>query len=149
MKGKSSFYGVFFLISILMINLFMILPVYAQDSQITFIANESVPLSSITIKDLQKIFLGKKTSWEDGSKIRFVLFDDEAAHTAFLEKIGKTESKFRNYWKKKVFTGKAKEPLQFNTLEELVDYVANTEGAIAYVISPVSNDKVKTISITE
>jgi ABC-type phosphate transport system substrate-binding protein len=122
---------------------------YAAEGEIIFIANVSVSENAISEKDLQQIFMGRKTSWLDKQKITFVLFDDEVAYPIFLEKIGKKASQYSQYWKQQVFTGKGNEPLKIGTLEELIEYVANTEGAIAFVLEPVKHEHIKTISITD
>jgi ABC-type phosphate transport system substrate-binding protein len=122
---------------------------HAQSADLTFIVHASVSDNVISQKDLQQIFLGRKTTWSDKQKISIVLFDDENAYPLFLKKIGKTNSQYSQYWKQQVFTGKGKDPLKIGTMEELIEYVANTEGAIAFVTKPVKHEQIKSISITD
>jgi ABC-type phosphate transport system substrate-binding protein len=39
----------------------------------------------------------------------------------------------QNYFRTLVFTGKGSPPKSFATTDEIIQYVANTEGAIGYV----------------
>ncbi len=114
----------------------------------TVIANKSVSAGSLGKNELQAIFLGEKTKWDDGKPIKIVVLEDGNAHKAFLKNvIGKTPSQFENYWKKQIFTGKAAAPKSFGEMSSLVDYVAGQAGAIGYVASSQSTGSTKTITI--
>ncbi len=126
------------------------------------IANNGVKDVKLLKGDVANIFLGKKTTFSDKSKIVFVTLAKSKTHEGFLKTcLNKTPSQFANYWKKQVFTGKAKAPKAFKTEKELVDFVAKTKGAIGY-ISPATakdaeimqdeatkKDKVKTVTIVK
>jgi len=148
-EKKHVLLAMFFILCFLSGNIFTITEAHADETEIVFIANSSVNESTLTQKELQKVFLGRKTSWENKEKISFVLFDHEVAYPIFLQKIGKSSSQYSQYWKRQVFTGKGKEPLKFESFEELIDYIATTEGAITFVMEPVINDNIKTITITD
>ncbi len=119
------------------------------------IVNAEVKEAKLTKGDVANIFLGKKSTYSDKSKIVIVTLKEGAAHTGFLKTyLGKTPAQFKNYWKKLVFTGKAKQPKSFKTEKELVEYVGKTKGAIGYISlaaskdAKVMQDKVKTIPVT-
>ncbi|MBW1940195.1 MAG: substrate-binding domain-containing protein [Deltaproteobacteria bacterium] len=119
----------------------------ASDGDVIIIGNKNVPASSLSKKDIQNIYLGRKTKWDNNQKIIFVTLKKGEVHKRFIkEYVGKTSAQYRNYWKKQVFTGKGKAPKCFDAEEKLVDYVANTEGAIGYISSGTNKDSVKTIS---
>ncbi len=148
-EKKHVLLALFFILCFLGGNIFSLKEAHADESEIVFIANNSVTESSLSQKELQQIFLGRKTKWEDKGNITFVIFDNEEAYPIFLEKIGKSSKQYSQYWKREIFTGKGKEPLKIEILEELIDYIANTEGAITFVLEPVVNDNIKTITITD
>lgn len=126
------------------------------------ISNNGVKDAKLLKDDVANIFLGKKSTFSDKSKIVFVTLAKGKTHENFLKTyLSKTPSQFANYWKKQVFTGKAKAPKAFKTEKELVDFVAKTKGAIGY-ISPATakdakimqdeatrKDKVKTVTIAK
>lgn len=119
---------------------------FADDAVV--IANKNVPSSTLSSDDIKQIFLGNKTSWDNGDKIVFVVQDRTDTADAFLKAyIRKSASQYDNYWKKQVFTGKGKAPKSFSSDQELAEFVANTPGAIGYVSSGANANDTKTISV--
>lgn len=100
-------------------------------------------------EDIQQIFLGKKTRWHDNTIITFVIFNQEDVYKSFLkEYVRKTYSQYLNYWKKQVFTGKGRMPKAFNTPEELMTFLATTEGAVSFArIQDIDPTRVKILSV--
>lgn len=119
---------------------------FSRAGDILIIANKDVPVSSLSNNEIKRIFLGQKVRWDDNRIITFVILKTEA-HKDFLSRyIGNTPAQYRNYWKKMVFTGKSKSPKSFKKEDELIDYIANTSGAVGYIPAHVYQDKVKIIS---
>ena len=75
------------------------------------IVNKGVSVSSIDADSMQKIYLGKKTKWDNGDKIVPVTLNEGPVHDAFLKNIVKKSStQFLTYWKQMIFTGKGIPP---------------------------------------
>ncbi len=128
--------------------LMMGVPAPAAAADFVIVANKNVSASSLSKADLQAIFLGEKTRWDDGKPIKIVILDEGAAHKAFLQSVvGKTPSQFDSYWKKLIFTGKAAAPKAFDEAGKLVDFVASQSGSVGYVAAGQAVGSVKTISI--
>ncbi len=107
----------------------------APKIQVALIINPKLAVKDMTKKDLKDMFLGKKTQWADKDKtpVVFVMLKGGDVHKQFLKDfVGKTEAQFKTYWKKQVFTGKAKMPKDFKTEKEMMAYIAKTKGAIGY-----------------
>ena len=112
------------------------------------VANKGVSAGSLSKSDLQSIFLGEKSKWDDGKPVKIAVLGNDAAAKAFLQKVvGKTPSQFENYWKKLVFTGKAAAPKSFDDSASLLQFVSGTSGAVGFVGDGEANGSVKTISI--
>ena len=123
-------------------------PVLSSADDLVIITNENVPTSVLSKDDIKQIFLGKKTTWDNGEKIIFVVQTGTDANTSFLKTyILKNAYQFDIYWKKQVFTGKGKAPKSFSSEQELVQFVSQTPGAIGYVSSGTDIGKVKTILV--
>ncbi len=117
-------------------------------ADVLFITNKNVDEKNITAKDIKQIFLGKKKKWPDNSKIHFVILGEENLHGAFIKTyLKKTPKQFKAYWKNMVFSGKGRPPKNFKTTEELIEYVANTKGAIGYIDSSTTAVNVNTITV--
>ena len=122
-------------------------PALSLASDVVIITNVSVPVSTLSAKDVKQIFLGSKTAWDNGDKIVFVVQDRTDASDTFLKTyVKKSSSQYNNYWKKQVFTGKGKAPQSFSSDQELVQFVSETAGAIGYVSSGADTGNTKTIT---
>ena len=114
----------------------------AQD--VVLVANQDVKISQIGDADLRAIFIGTKTKFADGSHAVPVTLKGGPAHEVFLEKhLGVSAGEFRAQWRKAVFTGQGAMPKTFDSEAALIEYVAVTPGAVGYVSSVSSQDKVK------
>ncbi len=115
---------------------------------VVIIANKDVPTSSISGKDLKKIFLAKKTEWDNGSNLGFVTLAGGDIHKVFLKRyLSKSSSQFRRYYRTLVFTGKGKAPLSFSSEGEVVGYVTSTGGSIGYVSAGTSTGSAKVLNV--
>lgn len=112
-----------------------------DELQVVVIANNGAPDGTMTKAELQKIFLGKSTKWSNGKTVRFVNLKSGKVHGAFTkEYTGKTASQYRNYWRKRVFTGKGRMPKTYTTERKLLEHVAKTPGAVGYVSKKTAED---------
>lgn len=116
--------------------------------EVIVICNDSVTASSLSKDDIQEIFLGRKTRWDDGQKITLAILKEGPTNDLFLnEYVEKTPSQFLNYWKKQAFTGRGRVPDTFSTPEELADFVKKTPGAIGYIPPNAYQNQFKSITI--
>ena len=98
--------------------------------------------------DVQLVFLGKKTKWENGDKIYVVTLKNGALHEAFLKAyVNKTPARFSSYWKIAIVTGTGIPPKTFASEQELMGYVADKKGAVGYISSSTEPEGVKMLSI--
>ncbi len=124
------------------------IPCVASAGEVVVIANQNAPAGSVTGDDLKNIFLAKKTQWDDGRKINFVILKDSETHKDFLKKyLQKSSSQFQRYFRSLVFTGKGKAPKSFANEVDLVGYVAGTEGSTGYVSSGTGTGSAKVITV--
>ena len=123
-------------------------PLLAEAQEIVLIGNADIT-ETLEAEEIKQIFLGKKTRWADNSKIHIVLFNNKEAYTTFVKDyIGKTYTQYRNYWKKQVFSGKGRMPKSYSTLDELLDYLAETKGSISFMpLQEFEHDSVKILRI--
>jgi len=142
---KSSFQTVFRIMIILMT---VLSPALLLAGEVIVIANKNVPDSQLTKDEVKAIFLGEKTKWSNDSKVSFVVLKTPEDQEKFMKDyVGKSPSQFNNFWKQQVFTGKGKMPEAFDDVKALLDYVAKTDGAIAYISSDAPVDNVKKVEV--
>jgi len=120
---------------------------FAQAGEVAVIANASASFSEVSASDLKQIFLGAKSSL-GGATVEPVLADEGASHEEFLTTyVGKSNSALRNTFKSLAFTGKASMPKSFKSDAAIVQYVAKTKGAIAYVSPAAVGPGVKKLAV--
>ena len=120
----------------------------AAASEVKIIANASVKVSEISLKDIRGVFLETKTLLSDGSRVEPVLLRSGAVHERFARQlIGKTEACLESYYRSLVFTGKGLMPKTVGSDQEVVDYVVRTKGAIGYINAESDAGKAKTLVV--
>jgi ABC-type phosphate transport system substrate-binding protein len=119
---------------------------YAAD--IILITNKSNPVSSVSAADVKKIFLGKKTSWDDGSKVVAFTQKDDAVTDPFAKQyVKKSSQQFYMYWRKAVFTGKGTPLVEVNNSAEMKKIIAAKAGTLGYILATELDDTVKSLAV--
>ena len=117
-------------------------------AEVSIIANPEVDEDSLSFEDVKSIFTNKLLKWEDGKKINIIIIEDHYSKDFFLKNyVHKTKSQFRTYWLKQVFTGKAIMFKTVDTQEELLNEVSITPGAISFIDTQSSDERVKVIEV--
>lgn len=105
-------------------------------AQVTIIVNKTVNVTQLDRETVERIFLGKKSQWSDGTKVIPAVLKSGNVHKQFVKKyLDRDASQFSTYWKQAIFTGRGVPPKSFETEAELIDFVSETPGAIGYVSS--------------
>ena len=116
--------------------------------EVVVVVNAAVAADAIERKDLQRIYLGKKTSWPDKTSIVPVMLKSGPVHAEFVEDVvGRSEHRFATYWRQMVFTGKGVPPRSFASEDEIVSYVKATPGAVGYVSPATDAAGVKILTV--
>ncbi len=115
-------------------------------ADVSVIANKGVGTDSITAKEAQKIWLGKKKSLGGVSVKLSDLPKGNASRDHFYESVvKKNEKKLKAYWAKIVFSGKGTPPKMLSSDSDVISWVASTPGAVGYVDSAAVDDSVKVL----
>lgn len=120
----------------------------AAAERILVVANTSVPIDTLEVVELQRIYLSKRTRWPDDTRVVATMLKDGPVHRTFVEQIlDRTLAKFATYWKQIVFTGQGVPPKSFETEDDLLDFVAETPGAIGYVSARTGTEGVRVLPL--
>jgi ABC-type phosphate transport system substrate-binding protein len=105
---------------------------YAQT--VAVIAHKSAPAQNLEADKILDIYTLNTKNWADGSKITvFELKGDSPVKSRFYTALNTAFAEMQKIWLKKQFSGKGLPPTAVNSEQELLERVANTPGAIAYV----------------
>jgi ABC-type phosphate transport system substrate-binding protein len=112
------------------------------------VAHASVSETEVDNTTVRRIYLGKKTRWDNRTKIIPVILKDESLHKVFVKEIlNRSVSNFENYWKQAVFTGRGIPPRAFDSELDLLQYVSRTPGALGYVSRRTAYPGVKVLAL--
>jgi TonB family protein len=121
----------------------------AVAGDVKVIANPSVKVESISVRELKSLYLGEKSSI-NGTHVEPVIERRGPAHEAFLrDYLGQTDDQLQKYYEALVFTGRGSMPKTVSSDAEVVAYVAKTRGAIGYVGTGASVEGVRTLAIAD
>ena len=122
--------------------------VMAQDGY-TVIVHSTNPSSSMSRRDLSKIFLKRTTKWSDGRTATPVdLAPDSGTRASFSKRVhNKSVDTIKAYWQRMVFSGRAVPPPERASAREIVDYVQSNPGAVGYVPAGASVGDCKVLSV--
>jgi ABC-type phosphate transport system substrate-binding protein len=120
------------------------------DRSLRVVVNKENKIASLSTDDLTRIFLGKKTLWDSGTRIVPAMPEEEStAGEAFLSgTLKKSVSQFRAYWKRLLFSGGGAVPKVFRTSGQLLDFVARQPGAIGVIEASAVDDRVRVLEIS-
>jgi ABC-type phosphate transport system substrate-binding protein len=107
----------------------------AADAGFVLIANAANPASELSSDAVARFYLKKSRKWPDG---RTVVPVDQSAtspvRTTFTrEVLGRSMGEMRDYWLKQTLSGADVPPLTRGADSEVIEFVAQDAGAIAYV----------------
>ncbi len=113
------------------------------------VTNPNVSEVALSANSLRSIFSMSLKTWPNGTKIRvFVLSDDDQLHKAVSKgKLNVFPYQLRSTWDRLVFSGTGQAPVRVNSIEEMLDKVANTPGAIGYLWRANINENVNVLQI--
>ena len=112
------------------------------------IVNKSVDETTLSKEDVNLIFLGKKTKWENGQKIKVAVLKQGETHESFLGAyLNKTPAKYASFWKIAIVSGTGFPPKFFQNESDLVKFVAEKQGAIGYISPRTEPGETKVIPV--
>lgn len=122
------------IIALSFLTIFLLLPQGVFAEGVLIITNSSVAPGIVDAEMVKNIYGGHLTKWPDNSKATLTVIETHPVHEEFLKTyMRKSESQFTSTWKKIMFTGKGRYPTRFDSVDQLIDFVSKTQGAIGYV----------------
>jgi len=120
-----------------------------QGDAVEVIVNRSVTVASLSKYKLRTVFGMRLTAWPNGDAVRvFVLPDDNPVHRRFAkQQLGVFPHQMRRAWNNLVYSGLGQAPTEVATLQEMLQRVADTPGAIGYTLTGEDNAKLRILPI--
>lgn len=104
--------------------------------------------SQLSKKDIKDIFLGKKSHFPDGHKVRpLILKDAQSLNKRFFRQyLHKTPAQFRAFWAIKSFTGKGLMPKSVS-VNKVVELVSENLQFIGYIDEQMVNQSIRVVPV--
>lgn len=118
-----------------------------EAADLVVIAHPKSGIDKLGRNDVINIFLGRFRQLPSGlTAIPVDLPADNGERNAFYRQlVNKELAEINAYWARLVFSGRTTPPRQANTVDEALDFVATTPGAIGYVDRGQVNGRVKVV----
>ena len=101
-------------------------------SSLVVIANADTP--ALDADTLQKVYLGKVVEVAGRPIIPVNLAKGNVVRAAFMEQVlAQDDEKFIAYWTVRRYIGKGSPPREFGTIQELLEFLRKTPGAVGYL----------------
>lgn len=129
-----------------LIILSSLLPLLPATAQVAVIAHKEVPADTVDRIQVLDFYTRDIKKWT--SKLPVVVFDlkpDNEVKEAFYKFLGKSTSRMKSIWLKKLLSGEGDPPEELKSQDEMLQKVATTPGAIGFVEYSKANDDVKTL----
>ena len=128
-----------------LILLMAFLPAGAQE----LIVNKGTGILSLTRNEARLYLTMRLRQWPDGTQVHlFVLPDDNALHQRFVNTVlGLFPYQLRRVWDRQIFTGTGQAPINVSSVDEMIQRVAATPGALGYAESLVTNPSIRMIEV--
>lgn len=119
----------------------------APEDGFAIIVNPANPASSLPRAQVDAMYLGKITLWQDGAEVVPVNHRNNEIRDLFSQSIhAKPERAVAAYWAAKSFKDATPPPVRLEDAE-IISFVIDNPGAIAYVGSGIALQGVKRLSI--
>lgn len=120
-----------------------------KSAQVHLAVSSNVPLTSISQKELAAIFLGQKRQWQDGTRVKIAILRSASEQSRFLNVVaGRSPGQYWAHWRNIVFSGRGIMPKIFGSEKEILDYLAQEEGAIGHITSTELADRTGAATLT-
>jgi len=117
------------------------------NADISIIVHKESPLSSITIKEAKRIFLGVTKKMPNGQNIKIVDYSNNSnlKKSFYMELTNKSVAQIKSRWAGLVFSGRATPPLNVKGNNEVKKWLRENINGIGYIDSSSLDSSIKVI----
>ncbi len=131
---------------VITILILLLAEVQTSSAQVAVIVHKAAPVDTLTQAELFDYFSCEVKTWSNKTPV--VVFDlkpQSEIKEAFYEFLGKSPSRMKSIWMKKLLMGEGDPPQALLSEEEVLKKVATTPGAIGFVSKARVHEGVKIV----
>jgi ABC-type phosphate transport system substrate-binding protein len=137
------------ILALLLVLIALPLEAVATRDAVSIIVPAGLEIESLDHSAVNRIFLGKTRQWQNRESIVMTVNRDKEAMALFCEQLAhKTPRQFFMYWRKQLYSGHSMLPKQFDTDQQIINFVAEHPNSIGFIASPVTDPRVKELVIS-
>ena len=108
---------------------------FVTSAELVLVVNKNNPTSVLSRSQVIDLYMGKYVAFPDGTKaVPVDIEDDLETRTKFYDSlVGMPLARVNAYWSKVKFSGRARPPTEQKDEKAILDFVMETEDAIAYI----------------
>ncbi|MEP1447819.1 MAG: hypothetical protein ABJK37_17090 [Paraglaciecola sp.] len=116
-------------------------------NELVLVVHKNNPTDALSRSQLIDLYMGKYVAFPDGARaVPVDIEEDLETREKFYELlVGMPLARVNAYWSKVKFSGRARPPTQQKDEKAILDFVMQTENAIAYVHQNSVTDEVKVV----
>lgn len=127
--------------NMLMILALLALGGAAQAANVVVLA-EGTGRAELTAPEIRDMYLGRKTLWENGARVRICLMRGIGADDRFYRDLLKRDERaFNAYWVRRLFSGDGVPPTMVTTSQELRAFLDANPGGICYASEGIAGEQ--------
>lgn len=129
------------------ISLLLLLLSVEVTADIALVTHPENPLTTLDIADARRLFLKQTYVFPGGGRAQVATLSRHSGLQLEFEKnvLNMSSSQLKSYWAKYLFTGQNRPPREFNSEEEIKQWIAVTPGALGYLHVNQVDDSVKVL----
>ncbi len=119
-------------------------------SQVAVIAHNDVAADSISKTQLLDFYSGDIREWEN--ELTLIVFDlkqKEGVRDTFYKFIGKSSSRMKSIWLKKMLLGEGDPPKALKSEKDMLETIAKTPGSIGFINNSIVDNSVKVLFLID
>jgi len=122
----------------------------ATGGNVSVIAHPDVPIDTVTRAQLLDFYTRDIVRFDTGGDVTiFDLKPKDGTRKAFYGYLGKSSSRMKSIWMKRLLSGEGDPPEAFPTEDDMLDAVMSTPGSMGFIASERVNDSVKVLLVIE
>ena len=120
---------------IIFVNVIFLLSLNSFAKDYLVLSNDTKRDEVIDRETVKNIFLGNKLYWKSGKRIMPVhLSVEDSSFQVFLEEVIDMDStQFTSYWRRKLFSGRAYPPKQFEKDDMIIEFIRKNNAGIGVI----------------
>lgn len=120
---------------------------FSVQAEVVVIANQDLPVTSMSKEEIYRIYLGKTKYLSNGVKV--IPVDQRSGSSArekfYSEIANKSESEMKAYWSRVIFTGQGYPPIQESDDSAVADTVSKNSNCLGYIDRSALTGSVKVV----